>query len=59
VPVSTPFLLSLVCGFGALAVWFFRARAARDAKRAAAGKKTRNAAMRSAQTVEAALKGRR
>jgi hypothetical protein len=57
--VSTQFLLGLVCGLGALAVWFFRARAARNAKRAAAGKKTRTAAMRSAQNVEAALRGRR
>ena len=59
VPVGTTILLGLVCGFGALAVWFFRARAARRSKSAAAAKKTRNAALRSAQNVEAALRGRR
>jgi hypothetical protein len=57
--VSTPFLLSLACGCGVLAVWYFRARAARSSKRASAAEKTRNAAQRSAQNVEAALKGRR
>ena len=57
--MSTPFLLALVCGFGALAVWYFRARAARKSARTAAGKKTRKAALRSAQSVETALKGRR
>jgi hypothetical protein len=57
--VSTPFLLSLACGCGVLAVWYFRARAARSSKRAAAAEKTRDAAKRSAQKVQAALRGRR
>jgi hypothetical protein len=57
--VSTPFLLGLVFGTGALAVWYFRARAARTSSRDATAKRTRNAALRSAQNVAAALKGRR
>jgi hypothetical protein len=59
VPVSTPFLLGLVIGVGALAVWYFRGRAARDSVRDQAARKTRNAAMKSAQNVEAAIRGRR
>jgi HEPN domain-containing protein len=57
--VSLPVLVGLACGFGALAIWYFRAKAARSSARNAAGKKVRNAAVRSAQSVEAALKGRR
>jgi hypothetical protein len=56
--VSTPFLLGLVF-IGAVALWYFRGRASRDSAREAAGRKTRNAAMRSAQHVEAAIRGRR
>jgi hypothetical protein len=56
--VSTPFLLGLVF-FGALAIWYFRAHAARESKRAATESKARNRAVRSAQSVNAALKGRR
>jgi hypothetical protein len=57
--VSTPVLLGLVFGIGALAVWYFRARAARSSKRNAAASKTRKAALRSARSVENAIKGRR
>jgi hypothetical protein len=57
--VSTPFLLGLVIGFGALAIWYFRVRAARDSVRDLAARKNRNAAMKSAQNVEAAIRGRR
>jgi hypothetical protein len=56
--VSTPFLLGLVF-VGALALWYFRASAARESRRAAAESKARNRAARSAQSVNAALKGRR
>ncbi len=56
--MSTPFLLGLVF-LGALALWYFRSKATRHSAREAAGRKTRNAAMRSAQNVEAAIRGRR
>jgi Tfp pilus assembly protein PilX len=59
VPVSTPFLLGLVLVLGALGIWYFRARSARDSKRASAASKARNNAVRSAQSVQAALRGRR
>jgi hypothetical protein len=56
--VSTPFLLGLIL-VGGLAIWYFRARTARESKRAEAESKARNRAVRSAQSVNAALKGRR
>lgn len=56
--MSIPFLLGLVF-LGVLAIWYFRARAARDSKRASAASRARNTAMRSAQSVEAAIRGRR
>ena len=56
--MSTPFLLGLVF-VGALAIWYFRAQSARESKRATAANKARNRAVRSAQSVNAALKGRR
>jgi hypothetical protein len=56
--VSTPFLLGLVFVAG-LAIWYFRAHAARESKRASAASKARSNAIRSAQSVNAALKGRR
>lgn len=56
--MSIPFLLGLVL-LGGLAIWYFRARAARDATRDLAARKTRNAAMKSAQNVQAAIRGRR
>jgi hypothetical protein len=58
VPVSTPFLLGLAF-VGALAIWYFRSHAARESKRATAASKARNRAVRSAQSVNAAIKGRR
>ena len=57
--MSTPFLLGLVLILGALGIWYFRARSARDSKRASAASRARNTAVRSAQSVEAALRGRR
>jgi Tfp pilus assembly protein PilX len=57
--VSTPFLLGLVLVLGALGIWYFRAKSARDSKRASAASKARNTAVRGAQSVEAALRGRR
>ena len=59
VPVSTPFLLGLVCVVGGLAIWYSRARSARDSRRASEASKARSTAMRSAQSVEAAIRGRR
>jgi hypothetical protein len=56
--VSTPFLLGLVF-LGAMAIWYFRARSSRDSKRASAASRARNTAVRSAQSVEAAIRGRR
>ncbi len=56
--MSTPFLLGLAF-VGALAIWYFRSRAARESKRASAASKARSKAVRSAQSVNAALKGRR
>lgn len=56
--MSTPFLLGLVF-LGGLSIWYFRARSARDSKRASAASKARNTAVRSAQSVQAALRGRR
>ncbi len=56
--MSTPFLLGLVF-VGGLAIWYVRARTARESKRASAASKARNNAVRSAQSVNAALKGRR
>ena len=56
--MSTPFLLGLVFAGGIL-IWYFRVRSARDSKRASAASKARNTAMRSAQSVEAAIRGRR
>jgi hypothetical protein len=58
VPVSTPFLLGLVFA-GGVAIWYLRVRSARDSKRASAASRARNSAMRSAQSVEAAIRGRR
>jgi hypothetical protein len=58
VTVSTPFLLGLVF-LGGLAFWYFRAQSARDSKRASAANRARNKAVRSAQSVNAAIKGRR
>jgi Tfp pilus assembly protein PilX len=57
--VSTPFLLGLVLILGALGIWYFRAKSARDSKRASAASRARNTAARGAQSVEAALRGRR
>ncbi|MBK9063195.1 MAG: hypothetical protein IPL89_08370 [Acidobacteria bacterium] len=57
--MSTPFLLGLVLVLGALGIWYFRARSARDSKRASAASKARNNAVRSAQSVQAAIRGRR
>ncbi len=57
--MSTPFLVGFALGFLALAVWYFRAKNARESKRAAAASKARNTAIRSAQSVKAALQGRR
>lgn len=56
--MSTPFLLGLVF-LGALGIWYSRARSSRDSKRASAASRARNSAMRSAQSVEAAIRGRR
>jgi LPXTG-motif cell wall-anchored protein len=56
--VSTPFLLGLVF-LGGGAIWYFRRRSARDSQRASAASRARNNAVRSAQSVEAAIKGRR
>ncbi|HQQ77124.1 MAG TPA: hypothetical protein PLB01_07185 [Thermoanaerobaculia bacterium] len=57
--MSTPFLLGLVLILGALGIWYFRARSARDSRRASAASRARNNAVRSAQSVEAAIRGRR
>ena len=57
--MSTPFLVSLVIGLGAVAIWYFRVRAARDSVRDLAARKSRNAAARNVQNVNAAIRGRR
>ncbi len=56
--MSTPFLLGLVF-LGGLGIWYFRARSARESKRASAASRARNNAVKSAQSVEAAIRGRR